>query len=122
MTWVTIQHYDTGREGAYVLTPSQSLTGGEETRELSGIVSRLIQDAQPRIILNLTHVSSLNLVSIDELQYMDSALKEKGEHLRLANVHHRITIILEMAGHISGFDSYATVNDALKVLHPQERD
>ena len=105
----TIEKYE-----AVVLELKGNVMGGDDTKEFNGVLHKLIDDGKTRVVLDLGGVKFMNSSGLGMLIGGLTTMKKVEGHLKLANVTEKIESLLIITKLIKIFESYDSVDDAVK--------
>src|SRR5262245_4546336 len=96
-----------------VLTPTENLTGGKETENLTGAASEAFAGDKPRIIIDLAKIDWINSPGLSALVRIHVSCVNRGGWMRVVGVGKRIKNLLVITRVIMLFDTFETVDLAL---------
>ena len=101
--------------GVMVLTPTQNLTGGKETEELMLAASQVLNEDQPRVVIDLRKIDWINSPGLSALARIHVSCAARGGWMRVARVSTRIKNMLAVTRMIMLFDTFDSADEA---AHP----
>ncbi len=99
---------------AVVLELKGNVMGGDDTKEFNGVLHKLIDDEKTRVVLDLGGVKFMNSSGLGMLIGGLTTMKKAEGHLKLANVTEKIESLLIITKLIKIFESYDSVDEAVK--------
>jgi len=99
---------------AVVLELKGNVMGGDDTKEFNEILHKLIDAGKTRIVLDLGGVKFMNSSGLGMLIGGLTTMKKAEGHLKLANVTEKIESLLIITKLIKIFESFDSVDDAVK--------
>ncbi|MCB0279386.1 MAG: STAS domain-containing protein [Calditrichaeota bacterium] len=97
-----------------VLKLSGNIVGGPESITVNQTLANLISDKKVRVILDLSGIDFMNSSGLGVIIHSANQLKQNNGSLRLANVSDKIKHIMKITKLDSVFDSYESVDAAVK--------
>jgi len=99
---------------AVVLELKGNVMGGDDTKEFNDVLHKLIDDGKTRVVLDLGGVKFMNSSGLGMLIGGLTTMKKAEGHLKLANVTEKIESLLIITKLIKIFESFDSVDDAVK--------
>ncbi len=99
---------------AVVLELKGNVMGGDDTKEFNETLHKLIDQGKTRIVIDLGGVKFMNSSGLGMLIGGLTTMKKAEGHLKLANVTEKIESLLIITKLIKIFESYDSVDDAVK--------
>jgi len=96
------------------------ITLGEGNVMLREIVRDLADKGTTRVVLNLAEVNYIDSSGVGELVKAHTTIRNKGGHLKLANLNERVHSLLEMTRLSSVFDIHKDEDSAVKSFESHE--
>jgi anti-sigma B factor antagonist len=101
---------------AVVIELKGNVMGGEDTKEFTETLHKLIEEGKKNIIVDLSAVKFMNSSGLGMLISGLTTMKRADGHLKLANVTDKIESLLIITKLITIFESYESVDEAIKSL------
>lgn len=99
---------------AVIIELKGNVMGGEETKEFNDLLHKYIDEDKKNIILNLSDVKFMNSSGLGMLISGLTTMKKAGGGLKLAGTTEKIQSLLIITKLITIFESFDTVDEALK--------
>jgi anti-sigma B factor antagonist len=99
---------------AVVLELKGNVMGGDDTKEFNEVLHKLIDGEKTRVVLDLGGVKFMNSSGLGMLIGGLTTMKKAEGHLKLANVTEKIESLLIITKLIKIFESFDSVDDAVK--------
>ncbi len=99
---------------AVVLELKGNVMGGDDTKEFNEVLHKLIGGGKTRVVLDLGGVKFMNSSGLGMLIGGLTTMKKAEGHLKLANVTEKIESLLIITKLIKIFESFDSVDDAVK--------
>ena len=99
---------------AVVLELKGNVMGGDDTKEFNEVLHKLIDAGKTRVVLDLGGVKFMNSSGLGMLIGGLTTMKKAEGHLKLANVTEKIESLLIITKLIKIFESFDSVDDAVK--------
>ena len=103
-------------EGVSVLEPKGKIMGGPDATVLHEKLHDLIEQGKKKVIIDLIDVEWMNSTGLGILISGLTTLRNNGGELKLANVTEKIQSLFAITKLVGVFDSYDSVDDAIKAL------
>jgi anti-sigma B factor antagonist len=101
---------------AVVIELKGNVMGGDDTKEFTETLHKLIDEGKKNIIVDLSGVKFMNSSGLGMLISGLTTMKKAEGHLKLANVTDKIESLLIITKLITIFESYESVDEAVKSL------
>ncbi len=101
---------------AVVVELKGNVMGGEDTKDFTETLHKLIDEGKKNVIVDLSAVKFMNSSGLGMLISGLTTMKKADGHLKLANVTDKIESLLIITKLITIFESYESVDDAVKSL------
>ena len=105
----TIEKYE-----AVVLELKGNVMGGDDTKEFNEVLHKLIDTKKTRVVIDLGGVKFMKSSGLGMLIGGLTTMKKAEGHLKLANVTEKIESLLIITKLIKIFESFDSVDDAVK--------
>ena len=102
--------------GAVVVDVEGKLIGGPDSGEFHGLIKRLLEDGEKRIVINLGETPWASSQGIGLLIGALTSVTNAGGKLALAQAGERIQDVLKVTRLYMIFDSFNSIDDAVKNL------
>ena len=99
---------------AVVVELKGNVMGGEDTKEFNELLHKLIDEGKKNVIVDLSEVKFMNSSGLGMLISGLTTMKRENGSLKLAHVTEKIESLLIINKLITIFESYDTVDDAVK--------
>jgi len=99
---------------AVVLELKGNVMGGDDTKEFNEVLHKLIDQGKTRVVIDLGGVKFMNSSGLGMLIGGLTTMKKAEGHLKLANVTEKIESLLIITKLIKIFESYDSVDEAVK--------
>jgi anti-anti-sigma factor len=96
-----------------VLTPKRNLTGGEETRSLTGAIDETTRGGVAKVVVDLGKINWVNSMGLAGLQRARLTCVDRSASFALANVGGRIKNLMLTTRLVILFDTFETLDQAL---------
>lgn len=101
---------------AVVIELKGNVMGGEDTKDFTETLHKLIDEGKKNVIVDLSAVKFMNSSGLGMLISGLTTMKRADGHLKLANVTDKIESLLIITKLITIFESYESVDEAVKSL------
>ena len=101
---------------AVVIELKGNVMGGDDTKEFTETLHKLIDEGKKNVIVDLSGVKFMNSSGLGMLISGLTTMKKAEGHLKLANVTDKIESLLIITKLITIFESYESVDEAVKSL------
>ena len=101
---------------AVVVELKGNVMGGEDTKDFTETLHKLIDEGKKNVIIDLSAVKFMNSSGLGMLISGLTTMKKADGHLKLANVTDKIESLLIITKLITIFESYESVDEAVKSL------
>lgn len=101
---------------AVVIELKGNVMGGDDTKEFTETLHKLIEEGKNNIIVDLSAVKFMNSSGLGMLISGLTTMKRANGNLKLANVTDKIESLLIITKLITIFESYESVEEAVKSL------
>lgn len=101
---------------AVIIELKGNVMGGEDTKDFTETLHKLIDQGKTNVIVDLSAVKFMNSSGLGMLISGLTTMKRANGHLKLANVTDKIESLLIITKLITIFESYESVEDAVKSL------
>ncbi len=101
---------------AVVVELKGNVMGGEDTKDFTETLHKLIDEGKKNVIVDLSAVKFMNSSGLGMLISGLTTMKKADGHLKLANVTDKIESLLIITKLITIFESYESVDEAVKSL------
>lgn len=101
---------------AVIIELKGNVMGGEDTKDFTETLHKLIDQGKTNVIVDLSGVKFMNSSGLGMLISGLTTMKRANGHLKLANVTDKIESLLIITKLITIFESYESVEDAVKSL------
>ena len=101
---------------AVVIELKGNVMGGEDTKEFTETLHKLIDQGKKNVIVDLSAVKFMNSSGLGMLISGLTTMKRADGHLKLANVTDKIESLLIITKLITIFESYDSVDEAISSL------
>ncbi|MCJ7555140.1 MAG: STAS domain-containing protein [Ignavibacteriaceae bacterium] len=101
---------------AVVVELKGNVMGGEDTKDFTETLHKLIDEGKKNVIVDLSSVKFMNSSGLGMLISGLTTMKKADGHLKLANVTDKIESLLIITKLITIFESYESVDEAVKSL------
>lgn len=101
---------------AVVIELKGNVMGGEDTKDFTETLHKLIDEGKKNVIVDLSAVKFMNSSGLGMLISGLTTMKRAEGHLKLANVTDKIESLLIITKLITIFESYESVDEAVKSL------
>lgn len=101
---------------AVVIELKGNVMGGEDTKEFTETLHKLIEQGKKNVIVDLSAVKFMNSSGLGMLISGLTTMKRADGHLKLANVTDKIESLLIITKLITIFESYDSVDEAISSL------
>jgi len=91
-----------------------NVMGGPEAVRLNEEINQLLDEEKKKVVLDLGKVNRMNSSGLGILINALTTFKQNGGQLKLANIASRVSTLLSVTKLNSVFESYDTVDEALK--------
>lgn len=104
------------KAGVSILEIKGKLMGGEETTEIHNRVKELVSNGVSKIVIDLGKVSWMNSTGLGALMSSLTTVRNANGELKIARATDKVKSLFMVTKLITIFDSYDTVEDALKAF------
>ena len=101
---------------AVIIELKGNVMGGEDTKDFTETLHKLIDQGKTNVIVDLSGVKFMNSSGLGMLISGLTTMKRANGHLKLANVTDKIESLLIITKLITIFESYESVEEAVKSL------
>lgn len=101
---------------AVIIELKGNVMGGEDTKEFTETLHKLIDEGKKNVIVDLSAVKFMNSSGLGMLISGLTTLKRADGQFKLANVTDKIESLLIITKLITIFDSYESIDEAVKSL------
>ncbi len=105
----TIEKYE-----AVIIELKGNVMGGDDTKDFNDLLHKLIDEGKKKIVLDLSEVKFMNSSGLGMLISGLTTVKKSDGVLKLAGTTEKIESLLVITKLITIFESYDTVDEALK--------
>lgn len=102
------------RYGAVVIELKGNVMGGEDTKDFTGLLHKLIAEGKKNIVIDLSDVKFMNSSGLGMLISGLTTMKKADGNLKLARVTEKIESLLIITKLITIFESFESVEEAVK--------
>ena len=99
---------------AVIVELKGNVMGGEDTKEFNELLHKLIDEGKKNVIVDLSEVKFMNSSGLGMLISGLTTMKRENGSLKLAHVTEKIESLLIITKLITIFESFDTVDDAVK--------
>ncbi|MBK7498707.1 MAG: anti-sigma factor antagonist [Ignavibacteriales bacterium] len=99
---------------AVIVELKGNVMGGEDTKEFNELLHKLIDEGKKNVIVDLSEVKFMNSSGLGMLISGLTTMKRENGSLKLAHVTEKIESLLIITKLITIFESYDTVDEAVK--------
>lgn len=101
---------------AVIVELKGNVMGGEDTKDFNQLLHKLIDDGKKNLIIDLSAVKFMNSSGLGMLISGLTTMKRENGSLKLAHVTEKIESLLIITKLITIFESYDSVDEAVKSL------
>lgn len=101
---------------AVIIELKGNVMGGDDTKEFTETLHKLIDEGKKNVIVDLSGVKFMNSSGLGMLISGLTTMKRAEGNLKLANVTDKIESLLIITKLITIFESYESIDDAVKSL------
>lgn len=105
---------DREQEGIVILEPRGKIMGGPDATLLHDTLYDFIQQGKIKVVIDLGRIEWMNSTGLGILVQSYTTLKNSDGQLKLARVTDKIESLLTITKLVTVFESYDTVEDAVK--------
>ncbi|MDH4156040.1 MAG: STAS domain-containing protein [candidate division Zixibacteria bacterium] len=102
------------QDGVVVFEPKGKIMGGPDASLLNDKLHDYIEKRMSKVVINLAQVDWMNSTGLGILISSYTTIRNNDGELKLANVTDKIRSLLTITKLVTVFDSYDSVEDALK--------
>ncbi|HQF42688.1 MAG TPA: STAS domain-containing protein [Ignavibacteriaceae bacterium] len=99
---------------AVIIELKGDVMGGDDTKEFNQLLHKLIEEGKKNVVIDLGEVKFMNSSGLGMLISGLTTIKRENGSLKLANVTERIESLLIITKLITIFESYDSVDEAIK--------
>lgn len=99
---------------AVIVELKGNVMGGDDTKDFNQLLHKLIEEGKKNVIVDLGDVKFMNSSGLGMLISGLTTMKRENGSLKLANVTEKIESLLIITKLITIFESYESVDDAIK--------
>ena len=96
-----------------IVYPTGGFLGGDETSELTAVLSKAFEDGSRKAIVNLKDTDFVNSWGLGQMVAVHEHYAKNGGRLCLCNANQRVTATVTITKVISYVDVYATEEEAI---------
>ncbi|MFH2048148.1 MAG: STAS domain-containing protein [bacterium] len=107
---------DREQDGVVILEPKGKIMGGPDATLLHDKLHEIIEAGKKRVVIDLSQVDWMNSTGLGILISTLTTLRNNDGELKLANVTEKIQSLLVITKLAPVFDSFDTIDDAVKAF------
>lgn len=107
---------DREQDGIVILEPKGKIMGGPDATLLNDKLHEIIEAGKKQVVIDLSQVNWMNSTGLGILISTLTTLRNNNGELKLANVTEKIQSLLVITKLAPVFDSFDTINDAVKAF------
>ena len=107
---------DREQDGIVILEPKGKIMGGPDATLLNDKLHEIIEAGKKQVVIDLSQVNWMNSTGLGILISTLTTLRNNNGELKLANVTEKIQSLLVITKLAPVFDSFDTIDDAVKAF------